>query len=156
MALTDFTGRSVDLLVFQGVKAAGEQSIELAFGEAGEIVTGIQKLVQSFTTLFLTRLGSVPYNEELGSEFVTAMQRSRIRDESDVRSEFALAVEQVRQVLVADAEENDPPDDETFDSAELVNFELDSAASLLSLVVRVNSVAGTSRQVILPVPVAIR
>ena len=156
MASTDFTGRSVDLLIFQGAKAAGEQQVELGFGDAGQVVTGIQKLTQTFTTLFLTRLESVQYNPDLGSEFVTAMQASRIRDESDVKSEFALAVEQVREILSADAEANEPPDDETFESAVLENFALNEAESLIILNVRVNSVAGSSREVILPVPLAIR
>jgi len=156
MASTDYTGRTVDLFIFQGALPAGEQQIELGFGTAGEVTTGIQKLVQSFTTLFLTRLGSVPYNSELGSSFVAAVQQGAIRDESDVRNRFALAVEDVRQVLVADAEENNPPDDETFDSAELENFELNEAQSKLVLFARVNSVAGTSRTVFIPVPLAIR
>ena len=156
MASTNYTGRSVDLLIFQGAQAAGEQKIHLGFGTAGEVVTGIQKLVQAFTTLFLTRIGSVPYNTSLGSSFITSMRRGSIQDESDVRTEFALAVENVRETLLNDAEENDPPDDETFDSAELESFTLDEASSTLTMYVRVNSVAGESREVFIPVPLAIR
>lgn len=156
MASTNYTGRSVDLFIFQGALSAGEQQISLGFGTAGEVITGIQKLVQSFATLFLTRLGSVKYNSLLGSSFIASIQRGQIRNESDVRTEFALAVEDVRNILVTDAEANTPPDDETYASAELKEFELNKAASLLMLKVRVNSVAGESREVFLPVPLAIR
>ena len=156
MASVDYTGRSVDLLIFQGTKAAGEQQVELGFGEAGEVVTGIQKVLQSFTTLFLARKGTVPSNLSLGSGFVSAMQQGRIQDESDVRNEFNLAAEDVRDVLALDAETNGLPDDEIFASAELISFALDKASQTISLKVRVTSAAGTSREVFLPVPLAIR
>lgn len=156
MASTNYTGRSVDLFIFQGAAPYGEKSITLGFGVAGEVITGIQKLVQSFTTLFLTRLGSVKYNASLGSNFIASMQQGNIRNEGDVRTEFALAVEDVRSTLVADAETNNPPDDETYASAELEGFELRKTESLLLLQVRVNSVAGSSREVFLPVPLAIK
>ena len=93
----DYTGRSIDLLIFQGVKAAGDQKLSLGFGDAGEVVTGIQKLLQTYTTLFLTRRGTIQYHEEIGTDFVGALQQGRIKDEADVKSEFAIAVEQVRQ-----------------------------------------------------------
>lgn len=154
---TDYTGRSVDLLIFQGVKAAGDQKLVLGFGdEGGEVVTGIQKLSQTFTTLFLTRLGTIPYHPELGTDFVTALQQGRIKDESDVKAEFAIAVEQIRQTLALQANENSLPDDETFDSAVLNSFNLDKAASKLTLSIQINSLAGSNRTIFLPIPVAIR
>lgn len=156
MASINYTGRSVDLFIFQGALPAGERQISLGFGTAGEVITGIQKLVQSFTTLFLTRIGSVKYNSQLGSSFIASMQRGQIRNESDVRTEFALAVEDVRNILVADAEVNAPSTDEIYASAALESFELNKSASLLLLKVRVNSAAGESREVFLPVPLAIR
>jgi len=156
MASTNYTGRTVDLFIFQGALPAGEQLIETGFGTAGEVITGIQKLVQSFTTLFLTRIGTVKYNASLGSGFIAAIQRGRIRDESGARTEFALAAEDVRKILAEDAEANNPPDDETYAGADLESLELNRAESLLVLKVRVNSVAGESREVFLPVPLAIR
>lgn len=152
----DYTGRSVDLLIFQGIKAAGDQKLYLGFGDAGEVVTGIQKLLQTFTTLFLTRRGTIQYHEELGTDFVGALQQGRIRDESDVKAEFAIAVEQVRQTLALQANQNELEDDEVFDSAVLNSFNLDKAASKLTLVIQVTSLAGASRTVFLPIPVAIR
>ncbi len=152
----DYTGRSVDLLIFQGVQASGDQKLRLGFGQAGEVVTGVQKLAQTFTTLFLTRRGTSQYHPELGTDFVGALQQGRIRDEADVKSEFAIAVEQVRQTLALQANQNTLPDDEVFDSAVLDSFNLDKAASKLTLVIRVNSLAGSSRTVFLPIPVAIR
>lgn len=157
MTSTDYTGRSVDLFIFEGALPAGEQQVRLGFSEAGgKITTGIQKLVQSFALLFLTELGSIPVKPEQGTSFVTGMRRSRIQDEADVISEFTLAKELVRQALALQANAEELPDDETFDDATLLNFSLDSASSTIRLSVHVTSLAGTSRDVVLPVPVAIR
>jgi hypothetical protein len=154
MPSIDYTGRLVDLLIFQNTAPAGERQIRL--GLTNEVTTGIQKLVQSFTSLFLTKQGSIPHRLDDGTEFVTAVQLGKIRAESDVKAEFALAVERVRQTLTLAADGAELPDDETFSRAELISFNLDKAASKLFLKVRVVSVAGVGREVFLPVPVAIR
>jgi hypothetical protein len=154
MASVNYTGRIVDLLIFQNTAPAGEKKIRL--GLTNEVTTGIQKLVQSFTTLFLTKRGSIPHHLDDGTEFVTSMQLGKLRAESDVKSEFALAVERVRQTLSLAADGASLPDDEVFSRAELVSFNLDKASSTLFLKVRVVSVAGSGREVFLPVPVAIR
>jgi hypothetical protein len=155
MPSVNYSGRFVDLLIFQNSAPVGETKITLGFGVAGEVTTGIQKLVQSFALLFLTEQGSVLYAPTLGSEFVTAMRQGLIRDESDVESNFALAVESVRQTLDLAADEEDLPEDETFESAELQSFSLDKASSTLTLVVKVNSAAGSSRELFLPLPLAV-
>jgi hypothetical protein len=146
----------VDLNIFQGIEPVGDQQVVLGFGEAGEVVTGIAKLCQVFAKLFLTIPGTMQYHPELGTEFVSAMRIGRIQDEADVRSEFSLAAEAVRLTLNLDAETSNPPDDERLESAVLVRVNIDKAASKITLFVRVTSVAGESRVVFLPVPVAIR
>ena len=153
---TDYSGRKTDLFILQGARAEGEQQLYLGFGDAGEEITGIEKLVQSFLTLFLTRTGTIPSRPEVGSDFVTAMQQGRILDDGQVISEFASATEQVKSLLLSEAEANNLSDDETVSRIVLQSFDLDRTNSKLTLTVRVESVAGTSRVVYLPVPLAIR
>jgi hypothetical protein len=153
---TDYSGRKTDLFILQGARAEGEQQLYLGFGDAGEEITGIEKLVQSFLTLFLARTGTVPSRPEVGSDFVTAMQQGRILDDGQVISEFAAAAEQVKSLLLSEAEANNLSDDETVSRIVLQSFDLDRTNSKLTLTVRVESVAGTSRVVYLPVPLAIR
>lgn len=152
----DYSGRKVDLFIFQDAALTGDKKLYLGFGTAGEMITGIEKLMQSFLSLFLTRLGTIPSNPTLGTDFVTSMQQGRILDDGDVISEFSLAVEQVRRTLALVAEQETLPADETFASAVLDSFDLDEANSKLTMKVRVSSAAGISRTVYLPVPVAIR
>jgi len=87
---------------------------------------------------------------------VTAMQQGRILDDGQVISEFAAAAEQVKSLLLSEAEANNLSDDETVSRIVLQSFDLDRTNSKLTLTVRVESVAGTSRVVYLPVPLAIR
>jgi hypothetical protein len=154
----NYSGRTVDLLIFQNTKPSGEQKISLDFGSenGGEVTTGIQKLAQSFTTLFLTELGSVPSEPTKGSTFVTAVRQQRIRDESDVQAEFNLAVENVRSTLNLAEDQGSFQDDEKFRGATLVKYNLDDKLGMISLYVNVVSAAGTSRQIYLPIPVPIR
>jgi hypothetical protein len=112
--------------------------------------------VQSFALLFLTEQGSVPAQPDQGTEFVSGMRAQRIQDEADVLSEFTLAKELVRQQLALAANEADLPDDEILDDAVLESFNLDGLSSTISLYVNVVSLAGESREVVLPVPIAIK
>lgn len=153
---TNYSGRLHDLFIMQGAKLRGEQQVELGFGTGGQITTGIQKLAQTFTVLFLTEVGSVPAMLTRGTRFVTAVRQGRIIDESSLQSEFALAVEELRQILDLEAEATNPPDDEAFASATLVNFEFNTAKSKLALYIRITSVAGTSHDLYVPLSVALR
>lgn len=155
---TDYTGRTIDLLIFQGVKATGKQPITTGFGldDGGEVCTGVQKVAQTWLTLFLTDRGSVLNKPLRGSSFLHAIRTGRIRVEEDVNAEFALAAQQVSQTMDLDAARDGTlPDDERLDEAILLDFSLDRAASLIRLKIRIWTIARESRDIILPVPVTI-
>ena len=155
---TNYSGRIIDLLIFQGTKPVGEALIEQALGgeDGGYVTTGIQKLVQSFAILFMTERGTIQYAPDVGTGFITAVRQGSILDEADVQAQFETAREFVQQTLDLEADENELPEDEQFDSAELLSFSLNRAESLLTLYVKINSVAGEDRTVYLPVPLAIQ
>lgn len=154
----DYTGRTVDVLIFQGVVASGKQPIETGFGEAGYVCTGIQKVAQTWLALFMTDRGSVLNKPTRGSSFFPAVRRGRIQVENDVPAEFSLAAEHVRQTMELDASQADPalPDDERLDSAVLLEFNLFRELAYLQLKIQIKSLAGDERVVYLPVPTAIR
>ena len=152
----DYTGRTVDLLIFQGVEPTGKQLIETGFGESGYVCTGIQKVAQTWLSLFMTDIGSVLNQPTRGSGFFPAVRRGRIQVEADVPAEFKLASEQVRRTMELDTVGTDLPDDERLDDADLLEFQLFRNLSHLRLKIRIRSLAGDSRTVFLPVPVPIR
>jgi hypothetical protein len=153
---SNYSGRDIDLLIFQGTAVEGDQKIFLGFNpEGGEVTTGIQKLLQTFTILFLTEKGSVPAMPERGTNFLLAVRLGRLNDESDVQAEFSLAVEAIKELFSLDDFNDTLSDDERLDSAELQSVNIDKNGSLLTLQVKVNSLAGDSRDIFLPIPVPI-
>jgi hypothetical protein len=154
---TDFTGRTIDQLIFQGVAASGDQLITTGWGNAGEICTGVQKVAQTWTVLFFTELGSIPLDPTRGSTFIQAVRSGRIRVDDDVTAEFNLAAERIRRIMDQDAvEAGDLPDDERLDEATLVRFTLDLAMQYLAMTVNIQTMAGVNREIILPVSISIR
>jgi len=154
---TDYTGRTVDVLIFQGAAPVGDQPIGLGFGtDGGQITTGIQKLSQTFTVLFLTRKGTVISNAKIGTDFITYMQQGRIQTEDHVLTAFGAAVEDIKRLFDADSAQADLEDDERFSSAELKSYTIDKVNSKIILVIDLESLAGSSRTIYLPVSAAIK
>jgi len=158
MASQDFTGRTVDLLIFQGVEETGNQAITTGWGIAGELCTGVQKIAQSWTALFLTSRGSVYSDPLRGSDFLLAVRSGRIQVDEDIPAEFGIASAQVQRTMDLDSADADPTpeDDETLVRAELIDYDLDQNSSLLRLKVRLHSLAGDARIIFLPIPVPVR
>jgi len=159
-ASVNYTGRLVDLFIFQGAKLTGDQRILPGFDgdNGGKVTSGIQKMAQTWAILFLTELGSIFYAPEVGSSFVTNFRLGTIRDESDLQAEFAFAAAQVADqlALVTQAAETPLPDDETLSSATLSRFNVNTATGTLSLYVRLTSQTGATHDILLPIPVAIQ
>lgn len=154
---TDYTGRTVDALIFQGAAPQGEQRITLAMGDTGLITTGIQKMAQTWMMLFLTERGSMLHKPRRGSSFLTAMRRGRIRTSGDVTAEFGLASELVKRTMRVDAARaGNIPLDEQIGDAQLISHELDHGTSTLRLRIRLTSAAGVGQTLVLPVPLAIK
>jgi hypothetical protein len=160
VASVNYTGRMVDLFIFQGAKLKGEQLILPGFDgdSGGKVTSGIQKLAQTWAILFLTELGSIQYDPEVGSSFVANFRMGLIRDESDVQTEFILAAAQVADqlALVTQLATVPPPNDEILSSAVLSRFTVDSNTGTLALYVRLTSQAGTTHDILVPISVAIQ
>jgi hypothetical protein len=158
MASQDFTGRTVDLFIFQGVEETGNQAITTGWGIAGELCTGVQKIAQSWAMLFLTRRGSVYQDPLRGSDFLLAARSGRIQVDEDIPAEFGIASAQVQRTMDLDSADADPTpeDDEILVRAELLDYDLDQNSSLLRLKVRLHSLAGDARTIFLPIPVPVR
>jgi len=148
----------VDLFIFQNAKISGEALIHLGFDgeDGGKITSGIQKMAQTWTLLFLTELGSIQYDPTVGTDFVTNLRMGAIRDESDVQLEFGVAASSVYEQMNTAANVESMPPDELLQSSRLISFNLDRAKGLLSLYVGLTSQAGTTHDILLPIPVAIQ
>ena len=155
MPLTDFTGRTVDLFVMQGAKEKGLQPITPGLGldTGGEVTTGVQKAVQFFLIVFLTQKGSRPHDPEFGTRFMETILKSNIND-SNMQITFRDAAEDILEQQ-ARYKQDDARDDEVILEADLVSFASPSPDQM-SLTVLLTTGAGETREVILPVSLAIK
>jgi hypothetical protein len=152
----DYSGRTIDLFIFQGAKPLGDQLIAPGFGpDSGKVTSGIQKLVQKWAILFLTEIGSMEYHQDLGTRFLTLASRGGIRDVATARGEFQLGAQLVANTLNA-LETDSMPADERLASAELTAVSMDRTKGLLNMTVTITSDAGSAHDVLLPVPVPIQ
>jgi hypothetical protein len=153
MTSTNYTGRRVDLFVFQGARFDGQKSqITPGFGDRGRVVAGVQRAVQQWAILLLTRRGTLPGSPELGTEFLDQADRGELRDTMAVTAAFNSAVMDVQQQLAV-GYRGDEYQDEIISQAELK--EVNITAGGMDLTVELQTAAGRQLSVILPVAVAI-
>lgn len=151
MSLQDYANRRYDLLGFRGVKADKKQQLDLLlFSEktSGEICTGIQKLAQRWVLEFLTEKGSMIGKPKRGCDFMTKVRTGRLRNQPDVFYAFSYAATVVRDNLRAEETDAMPPD-ERIDTASVISIAF--LPGYAQLQIEIVSLAGTTRDIILPV-----
>lgn len=147
----EYIGRTIDILAYQGVPAAGLARLTgvLALpGQSGYICTGIQKLAQRFTVEFLTARGSMPYQPKRGTVFMVKASQGMLRTVEDVRSCFSEAMIDIFENLT-NAETGTEPDDERYAGAELNSVTAEFGS--VSLNISLYSKAGVNRTIIMPI-----
>lgn len=117
---TNYTGRKIDLHIMQGVNAPGSSTINLSFGKISNYCAGVQKLIQRYTIMLLTELGSQEQFPTFGSNLITKLtSTSNNYNRSDLYALFALANLKVCNDIF-DYQINNPlPEDEQLSNATL-------------------------------------
>lgn len=152
---SDYSGRLVDVLAFDRNSAAGDELLQIVLAQplqGGKIVSGIQKLVQRYLLELLTEYGSMPYAYERGTSFLYEARSGLFSTQIDVLGAFARANSLIAENLRNDATDTDP-EDELFDSAAVDSIVF--SPGKVTIYATILSKAGTSRQILLPLPVTI-
>lgn len=148
--IDQYLGRTIDLLAFVGVRNGKEALLlqDLALPrQGGEICTGVQKLAQRFLLELLTPVGSLTYLPERGTGFLPQVLRGELRTPTAVMAALSEALTDIRKNLRNEELGSEPADEQ------YLNAVVDSVAVLpgtVNIYITVNSRAGTSREVILP------
>lgn len=152
MAAVDYIDRRFDLLALQGAQPTGSAQLQqqLFNGNSGQVCTGVQKMAQRWVLEFLTDEGSLPFLPDRGVSFVRAARTGQFRNEVDAIAEYNFAAVKIMQTM-QNEEVDAMEDDERLASDELTGLSIQEG--LLTLNVTLTSQAGSSRQVILPIPV---
>lgn len=156
MALTDYLTRSADLLAFDGATPSGDAQLTMQLAapdEGGKLCVGAQKLAQRFLRTFLKDVGSDPFRPTDGTEFMARLRRGELRNQVDVLVAFAEAQLDCRRLLRAEETAADPAD-ERYSLASVESLAI--SPGYLQIKIRVLSLAGDARTVILPISVTVR
>lgn len=151
MSLQNYATRRYDLLAFEGVRPDKESRLNmLLFSEqnSGQICTGIQKLAQRWTLEFLTERGSMIGKPNRGCDFMRLVRNGRLRTQTDVFYAFNYAEIVVRRNL-REEETDEMDNDERIASAEQISIAF--LPGYAQLRVAITSLAGDTREIILPV-----
>lgn len=117
---TNYADRKLDLHIMQGVHAPNASNISPSFGKISNYCAGVQKLIQRYTIMFLTEIGSQEDYPEFGSDFITKItSTSNNFNRSDLFSLFAFANQKVSDELFDYQINNDIPLDEQLNVVEL-------------------------------------
>jgi hypothetical protein len=153
MAISDYAGRTVDLLAFQGVDGPSYIPLQQALtkpGQPGEVCTGLQKLAQRFLLELLTRQGTILYMPDRGCDFLTELD-GNVRSVTDISGAFERALTDITTNLTSE-ETPDDPTDEQFSEAILNEVRIDE--DRISLDITLVSEAGSNQRLILPMAIS--
>ena len=145
----NYANRSIDLVFLQGVTLSGKKTLaQQIFNEsnAGQVCTGIQKLIQRWILRLLTPAGTMKFNPTRGTTFMRDMLTAY--NESDVDTVFRLAnMDATRQMI--QEETNSMPSDERLNHVELLDITFTDYSVIIK--VRMYSQTGDSSPVVLPI-----
>lgn len=146
---TDYTGRTLDILVLDiTVRQDGiATGSPLRLPTPAKVCTGVQKTLQAFLTILLTRRGSA-VKSTLGTDFMAAAQSGRIRTYSDLRNYYSMA----SSSAIAQRNAQAARGDERIASASLASGSVDRGC--ITMKINLLTEAGSSVTFITPVEVA--
>ena len=154
---TDYSNRQVDIEVLQTIlKPAGNTAMKFSITSSSpKAVTGMQKLVQRYTLLLLTQLGTVRFATDQGTTFMSDLIRGAGQNSGQVAAVVAFANLSVMQELQVEDQNTDLygeiPSDEQLKSATLLDFTVNTVTGVLSLSIQLLNYAGSAYTYVLPV-----
>jgi len=131
---------------------AGPQNIAVSFGKNGQFCAGLQKIIQKYTIILLTELGSQPNYPTFGTDFLNVLQGGFSPIDSLRASQiFNLAsYVAVNALKTYQASRDDIPDDERIVSATLTNISLYNGS--VAFDVAIATEAGSAMNFLIPLP----
>lgn len=155
--IVDYSGRAVDLLLLKTVLAAPvvNKRVRLDVSDVPMSVAGVEKLVQRYALLFLTKFGSCHVDEGEGTRFVSRVQYGFVYDMPSLTAAAAEAnLWTMTQVREGDAG-LDTPQDERLVKSDVVDLKFSREKAEVMVSVRLTTEAGSSYDYIIPVAIGV-
>ena len=153
----DYAGRTVDLLLLKTVLGVPvvRKRVRLDVSDSPMVVSGVEKLVQRYALIFLTKFGSCHVDEGFGTRLMSDVQCGRVHS---LPSLVAAAAEANlwAQTQIKDADYGlDTPDDERLERSEVANLKFNREASSAEVEIRMTTAAGDTYDYIIPVGIGV-
>jgi hypothetical protein len=152
----NYVGRTVDQVAYRGVfPSMREQLLAQSLVGAcdgGQVCTGIQKLVQHFLFLLLTKKGSLQHQPTIGTTFMLQAEAGGWRTSADVTIAFGAALLDLKRQLRAVALAADPLDEQIADAI-LTGVGFQPGA--VSLSIALSTLAGPTYTFVVPISVLV-
>ena len=159
-AIINYSGRQIDVELLQSItEPLVTQQVSISnVTKQPKIVTGVQKALQRYTTLFLSILGDVRFAADQGTNFMAALWSGRIWNAAVLLTAFALANQAtLRQMYLDDARPEvfgDTSADEVIAAAVLEDYSVDATTGTVSLTIAFTTAAGSVINYVIPVATA--
>ena len=148
---TDYSTRTKDLHIMQGVNPSKLSGITPSFGKISNYCAGVQKLVQRYTILLLTSIGSQPNYPNFGTDLVdTVMSSSLLLNKLEFVNIFNFANAGVVSFLRNYQRKVAAPLDEQLNTATLLDIVIKDGG--ISLKVQLVTMQNTPVDFIVPLP----
>lgn len=154
---TNYAGRTVDLLVLKTVLSAPvyRKRVDLDVEKSPMIVTGVEKLAQMYTLVFLTEVGTCHADSGRGTSIVSDVEKGKVYDDASLTASAAAANALAKRQIRSAAEEDTPKDERLADS-QVTGIYLDKNNATARISVRLTTEAGTALDYIIPVGIGVR
>lgn len=149
---TDYSGRTVDLHIMQGVNPAVNSDISPSFGDISGFCSGIQKLVQRYTICLMTAISSQSNFPNFGTSFIPTLLNGAVRfNKGDISALFNFSNADVVS-LFRDYQRKTPniPQDEQLNTATLESINVIS--NNVYLTIKLIPVAASAVTFVVPLP----
>jgi len=154
---TNYTGRVIDLSIFQfdGERLSGD--LELAYGSPVKIITGMEKAKQAWLSVFLTAKNSALFEPNRGTFFGEVVGQTNI-DTSTIEHVANIATVETMNIVTDDqlGSTKEIPDDEYIVGAQVLDIMSDvNDPSQLLLQIGLKNRAGAVFTVYAPLAIGI-
>lgn len=150
----DYTERKRDISIFQNpdFMSSDRQQVALKFGKSAKFCAGVQKLIQQYTIILMTDLGSQPSFLDFGTSLVLTLKRGISPvDKIALTQLFGLAnYSVVTKLKNYYAENTDIPEDEQISSAILNDVSVRGSSVFFEIML--TTVAGEQLEFLIPLP----
>ena len=153
---TDYTNRQVDIELLQSIaKPVDLEQVSISsVTQAPKAVTGIQKLVQRYTSALLNYLDSVHFDPTYGTQLLATILSGGVQNIGQLQGVFASANSLAIGALQNDDRQTEVfgaiPDDESIATAQLLDQSIDYTTATVYLRVLLTTLAGDSITFVVP------